>query len=455
MRLLVSCPESGSVKEIVCNIGADSSKKDSLQAFSVETSISEGSSNKIDQWYSFKNEVGKMIVARNNGVLQLVNRKNELKEQGNEEEGKKIQFNVSKFELLDFFNDDEGLLSDKRLEPLFAKSKKRTKLTDAFVCITPLNKEETKFILGTKSGFIHIIELNEKFTTISKSVTHKVKAPLEFVQLYDNEEIKDGHVFAVGGEENLAKLFKLSTDFQELKQIWEAKNVKNDRLDMRVPVWPMALKFFNPSETPSNDNSKLNYQFAIITRYSHLGIYQTQHGKKPLHYLDILPNREPLTSLELVGEKDQITDVGNIRSADINNFQFITTDTRKDILKYNSKGRLLGKYGKSDVVGAVSCVKVIAGDKYVVETGLDRYLRIFDATSLRTLIKIYIGSKSNFVELIDDSEVQLPEPANSKDTKKRSKNPVQRAAEEEEDAEEDPDALWNTLEKGNKKAKKA
>lgn len=445
MRFLIGCPENGSIKETICNIGTDTSKKASIQPFYNENSISEGSNNKIDIWYSLKNANGRMIIARSNDVLQLVDRKDESKEV----EEKQIKYNVSQFEMLDFIN-EEDLLSNKRLEPLFAQSKKRTKLVDAFICVTPLNKEETKFIIGTKSGLIHIVELNAKYTKISKTITHEVKAPLEFLQLYDNEETKNGdHVFAIGGEDNLVKLFKLSKDLKTVKMFWEAKNVKNDRLDMKVPVWPMALKFLNPL-SDAKEKDKINYQFVIITRFSHLGIYQTQHGKKPLQYIDILPNREPLTSLEFVADKELITPLGNLKSAAIDNFTFITTDARKDILKYTNKGRLLGKYGKSDIVGAVNYIKAISGDKYLIEVGLDRYLRVFDINTLKTLIKVYVGTKADFVELLDVEDVALPKPA-SKNPKKRTQEAILQEAEKHAD----PEALWDALEKGPKKAKKS
>ena len=206
MRFLVGCPENGSIKEIICNIGTDSSKKDSLQPFHVENCVPEGSKNKVDRWYSLKNDPTRMIIARNNGVIQLTRRKNILKR----DDERQVEYHTSEFEMLDFINDD-NLLNDSVLEPLFTKSKKRTKLVDEFICITPLDENETKFIVGTKSGSIHILELNCAYTNISKIITHEVTPPLEFVQLYDNDNSNDKtHVFAIGGEENLIKLYKLN-----------------------------------------------------------------------------------------------------------------------------------------------------------------------------------------------------------------------------------------------------
>ena len=450
MRFLIGCPENGSIKEVICNIGTDSSKKDSLQSFYIENCVSEGSKNKVDRWYSLKNNPSRMIIVRNNGVIQLIKRKNVSRK----DDERQIEYDVSEFEMLDFINDD-NLLNDKILEPLSSKSKKRTKLVDGFIYITSLNETETKFIVGTKSGLIHILELDSTYTNISKVITHEIKAPLEFVQLYDNDN-NDGkdYIFATGGEENLIKLYKLTEDFQTLTKIWEAKNVKNDRLDMRVPVWPMSLKFLNPSEK-IKQKDQINYQFVTITRYSHLGIYQTQHGKKPLHYIDLLPNREPLTSLELIdSDNNKLTPLGNLRSSDITNFNFITTDTKNQVLKYTNTGRLIGKFGKSDVVGASNYIHIIPNKNLLIQVGLDRYLRVFDINTLHTLIKVYIGSKANFVELLDGNDVLLPDLA-SKDSNKETKNGSTKRTAKEDEEDEDPDSLWEELKRETKKAKKS
>lgn len=453
MRFLVGCPENGSIKEIICNIGTDSSKKDSLQPFHVENCVPEGSKNKVDRWYSLKNDPTRMIIARNNGVIQLTRRKNILKR----DDERQVEYHTSEFEMLDFINDD-NLLNDSVLEPLFTKSKKRTKLVDEFICITPLDENETKFIVGTKSGSIHILELNCAYTNISKIITHEVTPPLEFVQLYDNDNSNDKtHVFAIGGEENLIKLYKLNEDLQTLSKIWEAKNVKNDRLDMRIPVWPMSLKFLNPSEN-IKQKDQINYQFITITRYSHLGIYQTQHGKKPLHYIDLLSNREPLTSLELIDDDvNKLTPLGNLRSSDITNFNFVTTDTKHQVLKYTNTGKLIGKFGKSDIVGASNYIHIIPNKNLLVQVGLDRYLRVFDVKSLKTLIRVYIGSKSNFVELIDEDDILLPDQTSKNSTKKSKNGSAKRtlAAKEEEEEDDDPESLWEELERGTNKVKKS
>ena len=289
-----------------------------------------------------------------------------------------------------------------------------------------------------------------KDTVLEKVNTFEVKAPLEFVQLYDLDKTSTSYVFAYGGEENLIKLVELDSEFQNLKQIWEAKNVKNDRLDMRVPVWPTSVKFLKPFPEKSQEKDSLNYQFITVTHWSHLGKYKTVHGRKPLEYIDLLPNREPLTDLQISSTTAEVTANGNLESDDLNDFTFITRDTKKDVIKFNSTGRLIKKYGKGDIVGATSFTAVYQ-KKYLLQGGLDRYLRVFDLETSQLLVKVYIGGKVNFVTMMDENDIALPgRDANGvklseKDKKKRARR---------EEMEEDAEQLWNRLESSNKKLKK-
>lgn len=445
MRLLVSCKDGGLIKEIGCNLGTDTSKKDALQPIFVKDSMADGSAKFVNCWYSLEVDHTKTIFVRNNGSLQLA--KMTYKPMEDLETVENIDW-----EIIDEINDPK-LLDNKVLESVFQKSARRTKIIDEFITLKPLNPEENKFILATKSGWIHIISLAKD--KLSKEISHQVKAPLDFLQIYDNEDTNGEIVFAVGGEDNLVKLFKLQDNFEKLEMIWEAKNVKNDRLDMKVPIWPVSLKFLDPKPNDTDDTDKLNYQFVVITHYSHLGIYQTQHGKKPLKYIDLLPNREPLSTLELVNingdaeDEFELTKMGNLKSNDLTNFQFITSDLKKNVMRFNETGRLLGKYGKTDIVGASSYIQFVHGTNYLLQGGLDKYLRVFDVTTLKTLVKVYVGSKINYIELLDDIELEVPQADTNTttETKDAKKKRSIRALEETED---DAESLWESLESSKK-----
>ncbi|SMN22565.1 similar to Saccharomyces cerevisiae YGL111W NSA1 Constituent of 66S pre-ribosomal particles, involved in 60S ribosomal subunit biogenesis [Maudiozyma saulgeensis] len=447
MRLLVSCTHNGSLKEIVCNPGTDTSIQTATQPLSVKSHMIENANAKISQLLNIEDT---LVVARDNGTVELYHSKRVPHTVVSEDvtsttEGESIdlkpEFDITEFESLSTVKD---LLDDTILESISKKSSMRTKIYDTFVNMHQLPNNKDILLLATKSGLIHIIEIKKR-KNLKLIKTHKVIAPLDFAQIYDNTKSKS-IVFAYGGEENLVKLVQLSNNFKELTKIWEAKNVANDRLDMRVPVWPTGLKFLNPQDSDKIDSDKLNYQFVVVTHWSHLGIYQTQHGRKPLQYIDLLPKREPLARLEMVGD---LTPTGNLKSSDINNFSLITTDLKKNVMRFNNKGRLITKFGKDDIVGSPYFVKTVNG-KYVLQGGLDRYVRVFDLESARRIAKVYVTGKCNNILLLDDEDVEIPQlqPKGKQSQKKRHQP--------ENETEQDVEELWDHLEENNtsKKAKK-
>lgn len=441
MRLLVSCVDSGSLKEIVCNVGTDTSIQTELQPLHLETSLSQGLKSSIEKIsVVYKDQI---ILARSNGVLDMatINKiPSKAKEQdgATDEEVKPLpQFEISKFELVDSVSD---LLNDLRLEPFYNQSKRRVKLKDGFVALQPLHDRKDIYLAVTKSGLVHIIKIDRKQQRLVKIKTLEVRPPVDFAQLYDlNYDEEDSkYIFGYGGEENLVKLVELERDFSKLTQIWEAKNVKNDKLDLRVPVWPTAMKFLSPYKSQDIDKSKINLQFVTISHWSHLGLYRTQHGRKPLEYKELLPNREPLTQLELVGE--DVTSIGNINKSEFKDFSFITTDTKHNVFKFETSGRLLAKFGKNDITGAATFVGV-AKHQYLLQGGLDRYSRVYDLKSGHRIAKVYVGNAVNYVLMLDNEEVLIPNGDNTKDKKESKKRKL--APEEQEIQNDD---LWHQLE---------
>ncbi|KOG99410.1 ribosome biosynthesis protein NSA1 [Saccharomyces eubayanus] len=446
MRLLVSCVDNGSIKELLCNVGTDTSVQTALQPFHVAPHLAEGLKSHINKiWMISKDEV---ILARNSGVVELVKiskhaKENEVAETAVKEESKGVmdplpKFDISEFEIVSSLS---NLLNDLKLEQLSKKSVKRTKLVDEFVTLCPLKNEplNSTFVAATKSGSLHIIK-KEKDGKLNKLASLELKAPLEFLQLYDLEEAHDDKIlFAYGGEENLVKLVEMESDFTSLEQVWEAKNVKNDRLDMRVPVWPMALKFLKPSPNQT-DKDKLNYQFSAISRWSHLIKYSTQHGRKPFAQIDLLPNRDPLSQMEVFDThgKNVVSSLGNLQSGSFDELNVITTDLKRNVFKFDGKGKMLSKIGRDDITGTSTYVHVHGG-KYLLQGGLDRYVRVFDIKTNKMLVKAYLGSRINAIIMLDDTEIEMPLSASAKAAKEKQKRKIA-------EIEDDADDLWTKLE---------
>ena len=445
----MSCVDSGAIKEILCNIGTDTSIKTASQPFHVAPHLAKGLKAHVGRiWMISKDEV---LLARNSGVVELVKiskhvKKNEALQADPKEENQNEKdlfdvlpkFDISEFEITDSIT---NLLDDSKLELFSKKSVKRTKLVDEFVTLCPIKKDtlNNTFVAATRSGLLHVIK-KENGGKLTKVTSLEVKAPVEFLQLYDLEDADNDRVlFAYGGEENLVKLVEMESDFKSLKQIWEAKNVKNDRLDMRVPVWPMALKFLKPSPNET-DKGKLNYQFSAITRWSHLIKYSTQHGRKPLAQIDLLPKREALSQMEFfdINGENVASSLGNLQSRTFDELNVITTDYKRNVFKFDGNGRMLGKIGKDDITGTSTYINVHDG-KYLLQGGLDRYVRVFDVKTNKLLVKTYVGSRINFIIMLDDTEVEIPLSPSAKAAKEKQKRKI---AELEDDADE----LWDRLE---------
>lgn len=424
MRLLVTSEDSGCLKEIIVNNGTDTSIQSSQDLIHFETHMSQGLDNHIQLIYRLSSD--KLLLGRSNGTLELVSYILNPKEPAQENLPK---VNVNSFKVLSSAN---SLFKPEILESLNYKSKKRCELKDGFVSLYTLNDSEFIFA-ATRSGLFHFLKIQDEKLTVIQS--HSVKAPLEFVQFYDIEK-ESNYVFGFGGEENVVKLAEVSNDFNSLKIIWEAKNVANDKLDLKVPIWPMGLRFLRSND--KSNNGDLCYQFVTITKYSHLRKYNTLHGRKPFESIDLLPNREPLTSLQIIGN---VTLLNNIQISKFENFTIITTDTKKNIFQYDLKGRLLGKFGVNDITGCVSKIS-IAFNKYLLEGGLDRYVRVFDLKTRKLLCKVFTNGNVNEILMLDDKEIMLP--FNSKNKKRSRKRNL---IEEEKVA----DDLWMALEKRAKK----
>ncbi|QLQ82082.1 hypothetical protein HG537_0G03370 [Torulaspora globosa] len=435
MRLIAGCSDNGSLKEVICNSGTDTSKKTGLQPLSVESSLVQGSKCSIDRICVISTSL--MILGRNNGVLELVKVERTPYTDPGSKEGTNFTFEVSQFEVIDSIG---GMLDDSRLAPFYEKSKKRVKLSDGFVNICALPGSNNEYFVATRSGLISIIQLGDDLKKLTKVNTLEVKAPLDFAQLCDTESNDTGdYVFGYGGEENLVKLVRIKRDGSSLSQFWEAKNVKNDRLDLRVPVWPIGLKFLSPYSPSDADSNKPDYQFVVVTHWSHLAHYRTQHGRKPLAYKDLLPNREPLIGLELIGE--DTTELGNLKVTDFAEFSFVTADFKHNVYKFDIDGKPIMKFGKSDITGASSFLGVYK-QKYLLQGGLDKYIRVFDLATGSRLVKVYTGSKINSLVMLDSEEIGKIDDNSSKVAKRKSE------VDDEEALIAQDDELWKRLENG-------
>ncbi|KAJ3193546.1 hypothetical protein HK101_004649 [Irineochytrium annulatum] len=200
---------------------------------------------------------------------------------------------------------------------------------------------------------------------------------------------KNARVFATGGDERDLCVWDLEGRDAEgmLQPTWKAKNVKNNYLDLRVPIHITDLQFLdthNPKPT----------RIATISLHRYVRLYDlTAQGKRPLMSIELGEN--PLKLLTVVPGSTEgiVTDtMGGVTHVDLS--------TMKHLGGYKGhSGAVTGiGVGTSPTEGSES------GD-FVITVSLDRFLRVFEKDGQRrALNKVFLKQRLTTM-LIDDSYV--------------------------------------------------
>jgi ribosome biogenesis protein NSA1 len=184
---------------------------------------------------------------------------------------------------------------------------------------------------------------------------------------------------AYGGKENDVRLF----DLEAKQHSWTAKNLANDFLDMRQPVWVNDLQFV--CEAP--------HQIALVTAYHQVRLYDTKAQRRPV--INQLVGELPLTALVLKSSSNLIfgDTQGNITEFDLRNCKVVGT--------YKGLGGGMG-------VGGLA----LHPSQPVLASGsLDRFFRLHSTRAPRSLLhKVYMKQRVKAVLLSDHPLPQPTEP---------------------------------------------
>lgn len=285
---------------------------------------------------------------------------------------------------------------------------------------------------ASEQGKITIIDSSSISSEKVNYITTSVKAPLSTFISHPTQE----GVFAYGGKENdvkIIRLYKEGTsifDNDEVKpeQLFQGKNVKNDKLDLRVPIWITNILFIK-----LEDHTETTWKFITTTGHGQVRKYDTSHGRKPI--LDKKLSDKPLVRVAATPKEDEI----------------ICADTHVTTALFNiEKGALVAKYKGS--VGAVQALySHLKGDNGLLVTGaLDRYVRVFDINTREQVAKVYIGSKISAVWLLSDENTDAENKKEEEIDPKKLKKMRKKAELEDEDEDE----VWNQLDNLEKKTTK-
>jgi len=176
---------------------------------------------------------------------------------------------------------------------------------------------------------------------------------------------KDKAIVATGGKDNDIKLF----DIENGKQVFCAKNVRHDELELQVPVWVTDLAFLDQTR-----------RVAVTTRHGHVRLYDPLSGaRKPVVNVQV-----PEQSLTCMSNalKDNHVIVGS-------------GGGQMNLVDLRGKGLVMNKY--KGFVGGIRGIACSQEEPYVASVSLDRHFRVHHLTTKELVIKEYMQSKLNCV----------------------------------------------------------
>ncbi|KAI9303444.1 hypothetical protein BJ944DRAFT_165440 [Cunninghamella echinulata] len=304
-----------------------------------------------------------------------------------------------------------------------------------------LETTEKHLITCNSNGTITMTEWNKDQLSVLTTLPVK-EQQLEIMRIHPIHR----HIMAVGGKDFDLKVFdlnKLANKEEDKKEsnnkvpnsnpsshphqkqkkgitglLYEAKNVKNDFLDLQQPIWIHDLQFMNEDGT----------QIALSTHYYQIRLYDFKKARRPILNVEI--GKKPLTSLSIGQDFDHV----------------VFTDTMNDVGFFNIKTRKLAGQLKAKSTQIVPIPNLKSEEKegekkdqWIVSVALDRFLRVHELKTRLKAMEHKIYLKQRLTAILVDTDYVI-------DTIQKQ---------EEEEAEE----LWNNLdtitEKKDDKKKKA
>ncbi|CAG9132969.1 unnamed protein product [Plutella xylostella] len=217
--------------------------------------------------------------------------------------------------------------------------------------VVGLGKYKRRLITALASGVVKIWSKKDEVV---------INTGAELDTLKSCEENRS--VFATGGKENDIKLWLIG----EHRPIFQAKNLANDWLQLRQPVWVTDLCFL-PGE-----GGRL---VVGCSRYGYVRLYDTR------------AQRRPVVNVEFKAM------AATCVTPSFDDKQVLVGFGRGQLHQVDLRGKGRPDKGYKGSAGAITCVAAAPAPRRILSVGLDRHLRVHDYDSKALLYKQYLTSK--------------------------------------------------------------
>ena len=202
--------------------------------------------------------------------------------------------------------------------------------------------------------------------------TFNVKGPVSAVSTCNG----GGALF--GGKENDARFYNLETQ----QEMWAAKNVNQDKLHLRVPVWITSMAFRDSVQdsyeaAASNDRSTLFY---TGTAYRHVRMYDMQASRQPVVTFEIGPDYRVASILPSSGSDSERL--------------LYVADTTGGLTQWDMRMQRRVATLKG-AAGSIRQMRLSSDGQHLACVGLDRFLRVYDTTTNKLESSVYLKNRLN------------------------------------------------------------
>ncbi|KAI9498615.1 WD40-repeat-containing domain protein [Zychaea mexicana] len=284
-----------------------------------------------------------------------------------------------------------------------------------------LHADEKHLMTCTSSGHVSYTLLSsyEKTNTINTTtcISSNLGADLCIMRVHPTKT----HLFAVGGKENDLKVYDANLlkeeDGEKKGLVFQAKNVKNDFLDLRVKVWIHDLQFLNEEGT----------RIVTATHYHQIRVYDTRKQRRPISDWEI--GKTPLLTLHIGSDLDHVIYTDTMSNV-------ATVDLRKGTVGAHYKG-FTGAVSDLLVVPQPSLLAAVEEDSknkdkkqqkpVLASVSLDRFLRVHEMSTQFRRVDHKVYLKQRMTCILVDETFEFPK------------------EEDEEQEEQEEDDMWEAM----------
>lgn len=254
--------------------------------------------------------------------------------------------------------------------------------------------ERGRILSCNGAGEVHICPMSSDSPNgSSKAIRFSIRGPLSAAIVVGTRATSGPPSLAAGGRENDLKLWDLNTT----QCTWKAKNVPNDFLDLRQPVWISSLRSLELEGGSSSDSGGTTaHQIIAGTAYRQVRLYDTRAQKRPTHSVDA--DEHGITTMAVAPNAREVVvadTAGLVRVLDLRKMKWGR--------RFNGPAGSVRGLAFHPSLPVLACV------------GLDRMARVYDYHSREQNFQLYLKQRLNAV--LFDGEGEVAVAANAADSR--------------------------------------